>query len=1183
MSSSESSHVEITPPENDRYAIEEHVGGDGSCVWKALDLKNDRTVALKRVRSDLAASRELMSRVKRDVKVFGKLKHDGLVQVFELDQDEHGPLLVLEWVDGQSLAENTGTTGPLSEQRAIKVIAEVADALHAAHQKKVTHRNIKPSNILIAADGTAKLTDFGLRRVDVESVLETPGDTDAIAPELLANPRDASVHGDIWSLGATLYQLLTGWSVRGFEASLIPDAHRDVLLCALADDPADRFSNAAAFAAALRGDRSELDSRELRTPEQFRIETAESDSGSESPESATPGDSNRTRVRFGKPAKAAPADGAVGEDESRQKRPKKRTGERRPTAADIADAEEGATSGRVTKARTPIKPEDEAATETNTPAVQVDEPDEGQLKSGGRIRVRLGRPTRGDDPDAEDGATDGRVTRSRRPLKPGEESAEDSEQPTETADGSETPEKKSGRGMRVRLGRPTRGDDPDAEDGAADGRVTRSRRPMKPGEESAGDGEHSAKEADAPQSKSRRGMRVRFGRSGSVDSDTEDGAAAGRVTRSRRPLKENEEAAGDQSADSTPETEAQADEPESRSGGRTRVRLGRRDRDDDAATEADGTTSGGSKTRRHSTPDETLQADADAEPAEAPVRRRPKPGKESDEPVRRRQTARPESATDDDSYDDDSRVETPRRRRKSQPEETDVASRGRRSADAAEDDESFDEPAVETKARRRKSRDSDQHGRKAAAASQTRVVGEDDEGEEAGRSQQTKKASNSLIMLWGGALVVSLAVVVAMNFPGGGSSGDNQPLNLNPGGNTTAPIGEATDVGEEFAGTEIQIGPNGQFKSIAPCLDYLRRNAGRYSTTSRGKNVELIVSGGKQYGPIVIDNASGEYPDGIHILAAPGARPVLTAKEGAVVQLRNVKSFRLDGFDIEAKSDVAMRIRGDVVGTRLVDLSVSGFEECGLELKDATGEVADEFVIRLVQFTPGRREEGDEDDDDASRDSVGIRMLAEGDAITSRTHISECQFNGPMKTGIALSGGCEFVELRQNIIDQAEVGIGMTGESVDWKELLIANTTFFECSQAGIQFSHMPARGGVRGTQLVICRNAFARVDGPELRVASAFDTDRFVELISSVEGAGIYDNWSDRQVQPDSSAGEVEIIELQQAGARTQRVEAIEFHTTDRERPDFLMLPQTTPLYIGGTGILGMQSWVGARPPIVN
>ena len=179
-----------------------------------------------------------------------------------------------------------------------------------------------------------------------------------------------------------------------------------------------------------------------------------------------------------------------------------------------------------------------------------------------------------------------------------------------------------------------------------------------------------------------------------------------------------------------------------------------------------------------------------------------------------------------------------------------------------------------------------------------------------------------------------------------------------------------------------------------------------------------------------------------------------------------------------------------------------------------------------------------------------------------------------------LDGGGSFVELRENIIDQADVGLRFSGESVDWIDLLIANTTFYKCGRAGVVFDHPPATGGLRGTQLTFYRNLFAKGGGPEVLFETGIEPDRFNDLISTISGSGIRENWSDRQSPADPAAGEAEIVDIDSTRTESRRVESVEFRSTDRNRSDFLMLKRKSPLGSVGVPRLGTRSWIGARPP---
>ncbi len=1019
----------VPVPQSADYEIQESTGRDANgAVWKALDRAGQRTVALKRIRPELAGSRELVTRIRRDVKAFAGFQHPGIVQVFELKKDDHGLFLVLEWIDGSNLAETMQATGPLEEQRVVKAIARVADALHAAHERKVTHRNIKPANIMLAPHSKLKLTDFGLVRVDVESLADSIEVTDFIPPELVASPRDVSVQSDIWSLAATLYQLLTGWSVRDFEETLILPALRDTMLCALADDPAARFSDAGRFAAALRGDRSEFESRKPETPTLLTIRPA---AHADSPPAVEP------TVSISRPAVAARSASATPAP-SHSPTPKKTTEEapeeiqestqpaaRRATkkkaapsrtTRDSSESETGATAGRVTKPRGPI----------------LNPQPDGESKTASRSAETTG--------PAEAGSGAGRVTKPRRPIL--------NPQPDGESKTASKPAETTG----------------PAEAGKGAGRVTKPRRPIL-NPQSDGESKTSSRPAETT------GLE-------------EAGASDGRVTKPRRPIL-------------TPES-AKEGSPQSDEGATTESQTSASDQSTQAQQPADGLPAGTQQ------PTE-VSADVGSKP----------------------QGDAQQAAQEGDQT---SNVSSPQLATAGQPAPSRV-SLGRRG---------------------------EQTSAESADASEL---------EDEGRSRQTKKTSQTLIVGWVVGLAFVLSIVIFIHRSGTNRENENRLTTMNPGTSNTAPT--ASGDADDFAGHEISVGPLGQFKSIRPCLEYLKRNAHRYAGDARRQHVQLLVSGGKTYGPLVIDNSRGDYPHGIHIIAKEGARPVLSAFGDIPVQLKDLRSFRLEGFDVDASEDnVAIQVSGLVPSTRLVDLHVSGFKECGLHLNGVVADVADELVIESVRF------------DSASADAVGIRVSSDEDVTPTRTRLVNCRMTGPQQAGIVLHGECSFIEVRENIIDEAEVGIRFSGESADWIDVLIANTTFYKCGRAGVVFEHLPLTGGLRGTQLTFYRNLFAKGGGPEVLFEPGIDSDHFNNLISTVSGSGIRENWSDRQSSADTSAGEAEIVDYDSTPTVQRRVESVEFQSTDRDRSDFLMLKRKSPLGAVGVPRLGTRPWIGARPP---
>ncbi|NQV24744.1 MAG: SUMF1/EgtB/PvdO family nonheme iron enzyme [Rhodopirellula sp.] len=249
-------------PENDRYEVlgEAGAGGMGQ-VWKALDRRLERLVAIKRIHPGLAASPELLSRFRREARVVAGLQHPHIVQVYDLDEDATGLYQVMQWIEGQNLQQLLQAEGPLPAPRAASIIACVADALATAHDAGVIHRDVKPANILLNERDVPYLTDFGLVRIELETEsLNSAGGTltnavlgtvEFMAPEQSADPRRASAASDQWSLGATLHQIVTGRPVRGMRESRIPHALREAILTALEYEPEDRFGSLREFAATL--------------------------------------------------------------------------------------------------------------------------------------------------------------------------------------------------------------------------------------------------------------------------------------------------------------------------------------------------------------------------------------------------------------------------------------------------------------------------------------------------------------------------------------------------------------------------------------------------------------------------------------------------------------------------------------------------------------------------------------------------------------------------------------------------------------------------------------------------------------------------------------------------------------------------------------------------------------------
>ncbi len=189
-------------------------GGMGT-VYRARQVSLDRLVAVKTLAPARARDREFYDRFLQEASTVARLVHPAIVQVVDAGTFRGTPYLVLEWVEGRSLgAELAAARGPLPTDRALEIAITVAGALDAAHREGVIHRDVKPDNILLAEAGGTKVTDFGLAKaMNVPSHItdhgEIVGSPFTMSPEQAAG-LDVDARADVYSLGATLFQMLTG-------------------------------------------------------------------------------------------------------------------------------------------------------------------------------------------------------------------------------------------------------------------------------------------------------------------------------------------------------------------------------------------------------------------------------------------------------------------------------------------------------------------------------------------------------------------------------------------------------------------------------------------------------------------------------------------------------------------------------------------------------------------------------------------------------------------------------------------------------------------------------------------------------------------------------------------------------------------------------------------------------------
>jgi len=256
-------------------------GGMGE-VYRARDTKLDRDVALKVLPEDFATDRDRLARFEREAKLLASLNHANIAAIYGLEDEGDQRFIVMEVVEGESLAEMIARCGSIEVDEALEIARQVAEALEAAHESGVIHRDLKPGNIMVTPAGKVKVLDFGLAKAYAPD-----GSPSEISPDLSASPTVAAATGagmimgtaaymspehargkpvdrrtDIWAFGCVLYEMLTGRcpfageSLADVFAAVVkeepdesllpaetPDAIRHLLHRCLSKDPRQRLQH----------------------------------------------------------------------------------------------------------------------------------------------------------------------------------------------------------------------------------------------------------------------------------------------------------------------------------------------------------------------------------------------------------------------------------------------------------------------------------------------------------------------------------------------------------------------------------------------------------------------------------------------------------------------------------------------------------------------------------------------------------------------------------------------------------------------------------------------------------------------------------------------------------------------------------------------------------------------------
>ncbi|WP_372510894.1 protein kinase domain-containing protein [Mycobacterium angelicum] len=273
-----------------RYLIQSKIASGGtSTVYRGLDVRLDRPVALKVMDARYAGDQQFLTRFQLEARTVARLKNPGLVAVYDQGLDARHPFLVMELIEGGTLRELLLERGPMPPHAVAAVLRPVLGGLAAAHRAGLVHRDVKPENVLISDDGEVKIADFGLvRAVAAAGITSTSvilGTAAYLSPEQVRDG-NAGPRSDVYSTGILTYELLTGSTPFTGDTALsiayqrldhdvppasdlidgVPTQFDEFVACATARDPAQRYADAIEMAADLDAIVEELGLPDFRVP-----------------------------------------------------------------------------------------------------------------------------------------------------------------------------------------------------------------------------------------------------------------------------------------------------------------------------------------------------------------------------------------------------------------------------------------------------------------------------------------------------------------------------------------------------------------------------------------------------------------------------------------------------------------------------------------------------------------------------------------------------------------------------------------------------------------------------------------------------------------------------------------------------------------------------------------------------
>jgi serine/threonine protein kinase, bacterial len=273
-----------------RYRVEDKIATGGmSTVYRGLDVRLDRPVALKLMDARYANDSQFLTRFQREARAVARLKDPGLVAVYDQGLDAAHPFLVMELVEGGTLRELLRERGPMPPHAAAAVLRPVLGGLAVAHRAGLVHRDIKPENVLISDDGEVKLADFGLVRAMAEAGITSTsvilGTAAYLSPEQVSSGA-ADPRSDVYAVGILAYELITGATPFSGDNPLavaylrmdhdvplpssaisgVPPQFDELVARATARNPDDRYADAGQMAEDLDAIAAELALPKFRVP-----------------------------------------------------------------------------------------------------------------------------------------------------------------------------------------------------------------------------------------------------------------------------------------------------------------------------------------------------------------------------------------------------------------------------------------------------------------------------------------------------------------------------------------------------------------------------------------------------------------------------------------------------------------------------------------------------------------------------------------------------------------------------------------------------------------------------------------------------------------------------------------------------------------------------------------------------